>query len=502
MKKIVLILLSLLLVFSFVACDNSNDNSTPASSVGGTSADTSAENEHYSAKIPAGFELSNKDVIIVTSASVPKDQTTFDFCYNREEMETNVINTAALERVNYVEELLDCTITERCLDRWANEAASVLPNEINGGTANYYIVSSAVQEASTLVYQGIYYDLNSLDGLNGLAEPWWDAAFTEAATIDDKIFFATGDISFRSRETLACMLFNKEMVSQLDLSNPYQLVKDKQWTMDTVLTWSKLISKDMNDDGKINYKDKFGIGGQNDNIWSMFYGGGESTVSRQSDGTFKVNLSSEHAVNVAESIMALMQNKEYFVCANDYWNESGYVTSPSEFILTAFLENRCLLLSTSLSNISKVREMAVDFGILPMPLYDENQDEYCSFMNPWAGAVFSIPISLYEDEAEEAAVLLEILGAEGKNTLIPAYYEVCLQGQSTRDDESIEMLDLILETAGCDSGHIYDWGKVGYNVLHGAITASAGTFVSLVQSNQNAIEAGINRTIEAFEELG
>ena len=45
-----------------------------------------------------------------------------------------------------------------------------------------------------------------------------------------------------------------------------------------------------------------------------------------------------------------------------------------------------------------MREMDDDFGILPLPLYDENQDRYYNSIASWSGAFYCIPRNAYGDD--------------------------------------------------------------------------------------------------------
>jgi len=502
-KLPVIIVLLLSTALLLVSCDDASDHSGTASVVSSASQDVS-ENEvsTYTADIPEGFSYEGHTVKILSIVDNVDLQQTFEFGYNKDELETSVLNDAIYARNDFAEEKLHCKINEYVVGRTYNGVLySTLYAQTQAGTADYAFVSCNVQETTAAAIKGMFYNLYGIENLSSLEDAWWDADYNAAAEISGKLYCASGAVGFRNLDMLSCLLINKDMFSELGLESPYDIVRAHQWTFDLVTQWSKLVSADFNSDGVINYKDKFGMGGQSDNMWSMFYSGGGRTVTLQDDDSYKVTLASEHGVDVADAVLELMQNKAYFVNANDYWYEPGYTTSPCELVNAAFLDDRCLLYSGTLSGIADLRDMETDYGILPMPLYDENQEEYCSFANPWAGSVFSIPYALEQDEAERSAVLLQVLGAEGLNSVIPAYYEVCLKGQRTRDDDSIEMLDLIRSTAGCDLGQMYNWAQLGFNVLHASINASAGSYVSLVQQNQSAIESAIKSTVEAFESL-
>lgn len=501
MKRLSAVVLTLLLLLTFVACDNGTDTSKPQESSSQNESlneSNTSEDSRYTAKVPEGLDYEGKDFVILTTSSVPDDDPYTEFGYG--DLEASVINDAVDARNLYVENLVNCVIKERLVERLRFECTDAIRNESFSGTADFKICGPVILESSVLAQEGYFYDLYSLSNLNNVSDPWWDSYFTENAELLGKLYFATGDIGFRTRDSLPAIYFNKSLIASYDLGDPYELVRQNKWTLDTINTWAQIFSEEVVVDGKIDYKDKFGVGGQLDNIWSCYYGSGELLCQVNSEGVPEISFLNERAVNVVDKITTLMQNKSCFVNANDYFDDGGgYNITPMEYINTAFAENRSLFMSSNLSALESLRDMKLDFGILPIPLYDENQESYHSLINPWGSTAFSIPYYLDEDEANNAAAVMNLLGAEGKNTVRPAYYEVCLKGQRSRDDESEEMLDIIVNTAGCDIGFIYNWADIIYRVLHDSVSNAPGTYVSNAEKYVTATNTGIQTTIDNFE---
>ncbi len=55
-------------------------------------------------------------------------------------------------------------------------------------------------------------------------------------------------------------------------------------------------------------------------------------------------------------------------------------------------------------------------------------------------------------DAERPSIILDALAAESTDTVVKAYYDVALKGKYTRDEESVEMLDLIFANRIFDLG--------------------------------------------------
>ena len=114
-----------------------------------------------------------------------------------------------------------------------------------------------------------------------------------------------------------------------------------------------------------------------------------------------------------------------------------------------FGESRVLFVDEIFYRLNELRDVEVDFGIVPYPLFDDTQAEYYSRVE--AGArIGMIPIT--NKHPEYAGALLEAMASYGYQNLIPEYYEVALKRRTSRDSESSEMLDLIFATRRYDLG--------------------------------------------------
>ncbi|HBL85096.1 MAG: hypothetical protein A2Y17_11490 [Clostridiales bacterium GWF2_38_85] len=502
MRRILAFVMTMALFITLLmSCDNKQTESN-VSDDSSTSTQSSEESgdKVYTADVP-DVNYNNLEFKIMTRLKADAKYSEFGFWNERE---ANTINTAVDKRNDKVEELLGIDIVEvGIIDGKDSSIGTQLRQIANAGVDDYYFVEPQLYEVTTLAAEGLFYNLYDLEYLHALEAEWWDQYFLEETTIADKAFFVTGDVGFDTHQSLTVCYFNKDMIDEFDMENPYELVKNHKWTLDVVIEWSKLVKTDLDNNNIINYKDKFGVGGQNDLMWALFYGNGCRLAEKDNNGIPVVNVYNDKSVSAMDKILKLMNDKNYFVCANDYWGESGYIVSPCELITDAFITNRALFYYEALATAEDLRnaDANMEFGILPIPLFDENQDEYQHMLNPWGGNAFAIPRYLGDEKAEIASIVLEVLGAESKNTVTPAVYDIALKQQKTRDIESQEMLDLIFDTISVDVGHIYNWGNMGFSLLHAMIGADVGQFTSLWDGMEDSVNVAVDGTIEAFEAL-
>ena len=76
--------------------------------------------------------------------------------------------------------------------------------------------------------------------------------------------------------------------------------------------------------------------------------------------------------------------------------------------------------------------MDTDFGVIPMPKYDENQENYISMTHWWATSMISVRERPYEN------LPLEYMSYCRPPTVKPAYLNIAINGKFPADEESGE----------------------------------------------------------------
>ncbi len=487
-------MLVLMLAACLVACND------PANDVSKADVSETSKDE-YVADVP-DVDYKGESIVFLTAGV--NQTASSEIVYNEygaedENQMAAVVNDALRERMNIVAEQIGVTITEQYIfdgKRYNGSMIEYIRTDIANGAHSFHVAVPCLYDCATLAAEGILVDLlgGEVPYLD-MSKPWWDQSFNAEMTLGGALYFTIGDIGLVNKDATPCIAFNKDLIDEYKLDNPYDLVDNMEWTIDKVIEMSKAIKQDINNDGKIDYQDQFGYGGQYDDMWYMFYGSGERTASIGADGWPEITVYTERSTGVIENILELMQNKDYYVCANDYF---GVAQWPAELVTSAFVEGRSIFNLSAAATTDSYREMEDDFGLVPIPMYDENQDRYYSMVNPWTSNAFCIPIGLDSDALEMTGITLEVMGAFSKKTLAVAYYDVALQYQKTRDDDTVRMLDIIFESRGCDIGMIYKWGGMD-TMLHNLITKPAGSFTSTYDSIKDKAESDMDKTIDFYK---
>ena len=87
----------------------------------------------------------------------------------------------------------------------------------------------------------------------------------------------------------------------------------------------------------------------------------------------------------------------------------------------------------------------------------------------------------------------------GYPELLPALYDTILTGKCARDDDSVEMLDMIFSKTEYDIGMLFDFGGVRTKVRT-IYQELDGNFASAFASLDTKVDKNIADLIEAVEE--
>jgi hypothetical protein len=104
-------------------------------------------------------------------------------------------------------------------------------------------------------------------------------------------------------------------------------------------------------------------------------------------------------------------------------------------------------------------------------------------------------------DAERASVVLEALACEYQKRVIPAYYDISVQIKGTRDEESIEMIKMMMDNRFVDLGDTVWMDAVRAN-YESIFKSGKNTFQSVTEKIAPNVEKTLEKAIEAFQNAG
>jgi len=397
-----------------------------------------------------------------------------------EEENGEPINDAVYKRNITIEDRYNIKIKETRSASDAAEAASRIQRIIDAGDCPFDALSYHFKKLSPLIDGGYLLNLYDIPNLD-LSAPWWDKAAERDLSLNHKLYATAGDIGILPASGSYILLFNKQLISDYGLENPYLLVNENKWTIDKMRQMVRQVSKDFNGDGKMNEKDLYGLICMGFNISMLYHGAGQNVVAKDKNDLPELTVDTPLSILALERTIELISDKDTVFCSGD----------PS-LTQRIFEESRALFMAEVLQLVARMRASDVNFGILPHPKLDESQEKYYSKASHNASSMICIPTT--NPDPERTGFILEALCAESMSTLTPAFYDISLEGKFLRDEESSAMLDIILRNRMFTIDQMYDWGMI--SAINGLYEKrDAAIIMSTIESVKAAVQAKMDETI-------
>lgn len=487
MKKFLAILLaSLLACVSLVACNNDTPSDTSVPD------EVSVEEEYELFSNLPDVNYADGDnpseFVILTVGDWSGAYKSVEVCPHEQAPE--LLQDSVRERNAKVEERFGVKITEI---RTTNISGMVtdIRNNAAMGEDKYDVVMPYMTDAATLAVEGLFYDLNS-EGDIAFDGPWWDQAAKETLSIDNKVFFITGDLCLLAYDCTHCLVFNRDMAEEHDV-DPYALVYDGEWTLDKMLEISKGITHEENNDGVMDLNDVWGCLINSNFTTSMFLASGERLTTKDADDIPVISVMGERQISVF--------NKIFDLCSDEAVGHIDSGTNVSKFSSVwlaaseAVATKRALFRAVAVVDIFEVAEFECNFGVLPTPKADKEQENYYSNVSAIAATCVAIPTS--NMDYERAAVIIDAMTQASTDTVKTSYYDNLLKLRKLQGEDDEKMLDIIFEGRVYDYGILFQWG--GINTFMNDIAFSgSNNFQSKFESIEGSVESAIEKTIEGM----
>lgn len=397
-----------------------------------------------------------------------------------EEMNGTPVNDAVYQRNMVVEDRYNVQITGYDAPMDHSVYKPVIAS-VQAGDDAFDVITSYRSDAVKFMQEKAILNLCETDYLQ-LDRSWWNPYYSETASIGGKIFYVLGDISRVYKLGVRCLFFNKDLAADIGLPDLYETVRSNQWTFDTFFAMAEQGSMDIDGDGKMTEADCYGIQAQSSLGIVMAISGGVKISAKDENEYPALTLDDARYIDcITELTDCISAGKEQTIHYCDVWLKTQ----------ARFSSNQALFQAEVMLLIEALRESEVNIGILPMPMYDEAQTEYISYLDSWCQNTYSIPVTC--GRTPFVSFILEAMAQESVTTLTPAFYDVCLTGKYVRDEESAEMLDIIFAHTRIENAECYGWGSM-YSKLQAAIL-NGKPVASVIESAMASARTGIEKTI-------
>jgi len=412
-----------------------------------------------------------------------------------------VLNDAVYNRNITIEERFNCKIVPKLTNEKDGELTremqrTVLAGDVYADVAIDHMINMSAVALKSLFYN--WYDAPSLD----FSKPWWNETATKELQVAGKSFFAFSDMLISGYDRMYAIIFNKKLYTDFGIAdNPYTLVNEGKWTIDKFWSLTKDLYLDLNGNGSVDLTDDlFGFVSNAFSATAAWpWAFNHFITRRNADGYPEIILNNEKSAQITLKMYDYYYNTPGWSIVNAgqrgdkmWWD---YVTAEM------FPDNKAVFGTLTLCETLLLRSMEEDYGILPMPKWDEGQDRYHTMIDGH-GPLMAIPMTSAEN-IEMIGTMMEVLAAESYKQVIPAYYEISLKNKQLRDEESIQMLDDYIKPGVLfDFGFIYDgWSGFAF-WLSNILQTKKSEFASYYEKSERAVTNYYEKVIAVHDNYG
>ena len=501
MKKLLsIILLCTMLVPALASCADGNE---PAS------ADTTAANAETTTAAEA-VETTTADPNDRTAAVSTLDES-LDFggvsinvgYVNHERYKTDIIgaddgdiiNTAVYDRNVAVEEELNVKLKPVLMADSTRDAADKFTTVVLAGDDMFDVNSGHQSYVSKHLFEGLFQNMAD-DEYITWDSPWWaDDYMKEFEIGDDKRYFLFGDIALMMLKSAGATYFNKNLYDKYlgKVDDFYADIMDGKWTLDMLYEYSQKSYADLNGDGTVNEGDLYGVAVTVvKSVEHLQYDAGIRTTQRNKDGIPEIILNNEKTITFAEKMYNL------------YYNNNSAMVGLSDADLDGkfrpmFKDDKLMFFPSWFYTAEYLRDMDSDFGIIPYPKLDEEQEEYMTLVHN-GSTLFSVPVTITTEKLEIIGAVLESMAFNSYKTVTPAYFEVALKSKYTRDDVSSQLLDVMYHSMYTDFGYCYSSNLNGIGLLRNLAANKTADFSSWYAGKEAGALAALDKLIALYNE--
>ncbi len=488
MKKLFCLLLAvLMLVPCIVACGK------PAAVTDGNESSSDSATDAVTAEekpdIPEGVKYDGTEFVTLVTGTLKYS----DFDIEQNDGSYESVNQAIERRNTEIAEKYGITfnnMTQFGTSFGAGPGFTKIQTDYNSGLAQYHLCMVGVYDAAQLALGLYIQDLNATKYID-LEKSWWDQKVNEDLSINDIVFYTTGDISFVDNICTHMIMFNKDLMKSLELESPYTLIKNDQWQFDTFLEYIKKGSRELNGDDQRTELDQYGLLTWNDVIHQSFFSSRNRFCTINDSGYMSLTVYNATTVDLINKYTELFYDKE------NTFNYSLRVSDQSKWDSTrkAMFDNgQALFYTTLFTTVPKHRDSLTDFGIIPYPKFTASQEEYGHYVSATHSQMMCIEALHSEEDTDMISMITEDLAYTSKKYVTPAYYDDTLIGKHVRDEDSIEMLDIIFASRVYDVGVYYKIGST--QTIHANMTALLNTGVNDFTSRYQALQPAAQKMID------
>ncbi len=395
---------------------------------------------------------------------------------------------AWIQLVDEVEYLYNCDITATAVS-W-NDMFNVVQPEIAAGGKCADIIITPEHTFGEFLGANLMVDLNELD-VNWDNE-WWNQSIRKTTTYNKKSYVGGGSFIFDTNKTWLCYV-NRAIWDQNGFEDPYELVDSGKWTYDKFREYAIAAAKDNDGSGKLDSsEDVYGVIAANGDFCDAWFQamGGHFFQANAEDGKVELACNTTRTYEIVEKMYNMIKKDNVY----------GFLGLGEVEHVQQFTSGGALFYCYTVGK-DGLQDMEDDWFVLPMPKFDEAQEDYLSGVDHNA---FVFGVTNTNEDLREVSILLEAIGRHAM--ILEQIFWPDYKDTYWRDPESERIVseyvvvhgqhDLALVMQRCGSAFQAPRSRL-FNTVFGA---SGPDFSSYIDTVEDAVEMQIQDFFEYEEE--
>ena len=412
---------------------------------------------------------------------------------------SDAVNVALTKRNELLQTYFNIKIVINDYDNNDNKSTTIR-NEFEAAAMSGKAISDIAfavsgQIMKGLIINGFIEDVNTLEQLN-LEASYYDQRLRQEYNIEGRLFCLEGDFGLHDELRTHVVGVNKSRYDTFGYNEQYgslyDIVREGDWTLDLMLKMAKDTSDYASIGSNMTKDNEWGIISESPFPYVVYLGTGNKILNIDANGALTVSYSDPSAYALMEEMLqditnkVVLENPETLLAdaskgvlsETNYWGEAQGM----------FAQGKALFRTSTLVDFTKYADMDDEFGILPVPKYEEGQSFYYSWCSSQAHSPLFVPRN--NENLDRAATIIEAMSYFSKymsgntQTVHDAFYQNMADAKLCLTVDDREMLTLIFSQRTFDLDHVLNISNT-CNTIASAAKGSTTSIPAALANIQN-----------------
>ena len=412
-----------------------------------------------------------------------------NFEVDREEMPSDVVGVAVWNRNEAIKAKYGLDIVGTLEAKPSNVAKTFL----EAGDDMYDMIIQSPKNMPTFAMQGYLLNIGMLEHIDFENDCWNDYA-NQQLSMGGKLYYTTNKFLLHDKHRTWMVFYNREMARELNIGYLETEVFDGTWTMDRLIEIAKIGAAETDGQDGMSYNDRWGVAFSSDYCFAQLaFASGFRLSENGSDGYPTFVGATDEMISILDKIFELAaDDNTCFI-----WNYRPDADKPAGRLDSdIFFEGHTVVLVDVISTFDDMSRGGFEFGTLPNPKYNEQQENYYSFPNTANGSLFAVPATA--TDIKKAGFGVEAISEESVGTSYEAYIETKCKLQEVYDQDGAKCLDIIFEGVVYDIAHICDIGGLGTVIENDLLLQGSNIYARLYSKYERKANNELKTIREAY----